>query len=100
MVIEPGQLRAFEAQAQLQHAAQQLQQQGILTQQSALALDAAKFIIDHTDYTKLEKDAHSPVAEFSDEIVRNAYQTIEYILQIFAPRPAPPPAEPNEAQAG
>lgn len=84
MVIDPNQMRSIEAQVHLQQQAQQLQQQNLVTQQSALAHDACKFIVEHPD-------------QFGVNVVEAALKTIGTVATIFAPQTSPPPPEEKKA---
>lgn len=91
-VIDPYQSRALEMQMHQVAFSQQSAQQQLMTQQSALALDACTFIVSHD--SAMLHDA----AVFSDDVVRDAYATIERISWIFAPQVGPPQAPPEKAE--
>ncbi len=84
--------RIGEARQQLQmlEVQIQLQQQNIFTQQAALALDAAKFII------TLERSEEN-VTNFSDEEVVLAYDTVARISRIVVLQSPAPAGEAQEA---
>lgn len=84
MAIDMNQVAAFRVQTQQIEFAQNIQQHTLMTEQSKLAFEACKCII------MLERSVDD-VAQFSDDIVRAAYATIERISIIFAPQVAPPP---------
>jgi hypothetical protein len=73
-----NQYGAMKAQAEMYQFQQQVAQQDLVTKQSALALDAAKFII------MLER-SEEDIAQFTEDEVRNAYVTIANISRVFAP---------------
>ena len=87
MAIDMAQMGAYRAQMAQIEFNQKAAQAQIMTQQTALALDAAKFIIG------LERDEETDVAFFTDEQIGQAYDTVALIAKVFRPQvtEAPPP---------
>gem|GEM_PF-7076483 len=84
MAVDLNQVSNYRAQLQQLEAQQHLQQASLTTQQSALALEACKYII---NLERTEDD----VAQFSDDVIRASYETVERISVVFAPHIQPLP---------
>ena len=96
MAVDMNQVAAFRAQMQQIEFNQNLASQQLMTQQSAIALDAAKFIIETSNRTG---DTPPPIAIFSDAEIRHAYEAVARIAQIFTPQIQPPPIPEGTATA-
>jgi hypothetical protein len=103
--IDVAQMAAMRAQMEGQQQQiqfnQHMQNQSLMTQQSALALDAAKYIIDHRDdgycmnpAEVRENGAPPQMLMFSMDEVHNAYDTIATIAVVFRPQVQPPQVQP------
>lgn len=95
MAVDMNQVAAFRAQVQQIEFNQNLASQQLMTQQSAIALDAAKFIIETSSRTS----DTPPIAIFSDAEIRHAYEAVARIAQIFTPQIQPPPIPERTAAA-
>jgi hypothetical protein len=105
--LDPNQMAAMRAQMQQIEFNQHMQNQNLMTQQSALALDAAKYIIDHREDGYClnpgeVRDTGAPpqMLMFSAEEVHSAFDTVATVATIFKPQVQPPPIPEGGAADG
>ena len=86
MSVDLNRIGEARQQLQLLGIQMQVQQQQLVTQQSALSLDAAKFMI------TLERGDEC-ISNFTEDEIKMAYETVARIARMFAPVPSPEPGD-------